>query len=710
MIEEAWQHLQSGDYAAAEILYRQMLAEEPENPEVLYMLALSRQGQNDLDAPLELLGKAIRVQPKNPTLHHTLGMVRLQRRDLNEAERSFHTAVGIDPNFAAAQNGIATVELARGRYAAAEQTLRKALRAEPDNLQVVLNMGIALLEQDHANDAIAYLQRVIDRQPENYFALFHLGRAFMATGNPGFAAGAFEKAASLQPRAADVVVLLAQAQSLNRQHAEAARSYRRALDLGVENVQTLGGMARELAAQGRFRESEGAYLRALRLSSGSEQEEVLLDFATDLLQQQRHAEVIQRLQDRLESATDQPRMTRLLAEARLSSGDALAARNLLRPLLASGAPDDAARLLLVRALHQAGEKEAAGAQLDRLLQSDDPPVDAILFGAGEQLAECDLAGAIERLRAVQRRHDLSHAQRQRAVSLLAHALHQAGEYQSAWEQYLGLDPQVADIMRLQQEKALLLEQDQAAETAMDREVAWSWPPQPLDDGRPEPVFLLAWPGAGQRRLLQALNAHSEILTVQDTLAAQQERRLLISHPQGRDPLNDLTPAQIQLARRKYWKSLRRVEPRAGEQLTIDALWLTVEALPTIYRLFPQARVIVLSADPRDLAVAWLQSSFKDPEGMARRYVQQAELLRQCQAGVPLKYVEVASERLQGSTANCLRDLVSALGLAWENQVEETYNQAGKHSGLSQPETGSWQHYSEWLQPVFRILEQSRAEA
>ncbi|HET6564846.1 MAG TPA: tetratricopeptide repeat protein, partial [Xanthomonadales bacterium] len=77
MIEEALQHLKSGNYAAAEVLYRQMLAEEPENPEVLYMLAISRQGQNDLDAPLELLNQALRVQPKNPTLHHTLGMIQL---------------------------------------------------------------------------------------------------------------------------------------------------------------------------------------------------------------------------------------------------------------------------------------------------------------------------------------------------------------------------------------------------------------------------------------------------------------------------------------------------------------------------------------------------------------------------------------------------------------------------------------------------------
>jgi hypothetical protein len=288
------------------------------------------------------------------------------------------------------------------------------------------------------------------------------------------------------------------------------------------------------------------------------------------------------------------------------------------------------------------------------------------------------------------------------VKLLADALHQQGEYQSAGEQYLGLDPQVADVMHLHQEKALLLEKEQPAETAMDREVAWSWPPQPLDDGRPEPVFLLAWPGSGHERVLDALAAHSGIRVVRDAMDSQRERRLLISHPQGREALNALTPAQIQLARRKYWKFLRQADARAGELLTIDALWLSLEALPTIYRLFPQAHVILLQADPRDLAVRWLQASCRNPEAMARRYVQQAELLQRCRAGVPLKYIEVDGDRLQAHSGNSLRDLISALGLAWENRVEEVFDA----SSASLPEIGSWRHYESFLGPVFKALNQS----
>ena len=43
MIEEAQHHFESGNFPAAEALYRKMLDDEPDNPEVLFMLALVRQ-------------------------------------------------------------------------------------------------------------------------------------------------------------------------------------------------------------------------------------------------------------------------------------------------------------------------------------------------------------------------------------------------------------------------------------------------------------------------------------------------------------------------------------------------------------------------------------------------------------------------------------------------------------------------------------------
>lgn len=704
MIEEALQQFESGNYGAAEALYRKMLEDEPDNPQVLFMLSLVRQQLEDLDESLGLLQHALRVQPKNPTLLYSLGNLQLRRKQVPEAERAFHAAVGVDPNFVAAQNGIAMVELSRGRFAAAEHTLRKALKSEPDNPQTLLNMGIAVLEQNRAGDAVAYLQQSVAAEPDNAVAQLHLGRALLAADNSGFAVQCFENVLAKKPGNIDVLGLLAQAQTRSRQFAGAVRTHRQLLSLGVETPDNVAGLARSLIQLGRDSEAEGVLLRALRLNAGDES--LLLDLAGVLLRRGEYSDVSRRLGARLSGANDLPRMTCLLAEARLMDGDAAGAIELLRPVLSQGAPSPAIRLLFAKALLASGERDAADAQVDRLLEMDPPPVEAVMFRARELFAAGNHGAAIEHLRGIQRRTDLKHEERQAAVALLADALHANGNYKAAWEQSLGLSPRVADVIGIRAEKALQLDADEAPESAMHREVAWSWPPEPPNDGRPEPVFVFAWPGSGRLELLRALAAHTGIRVIEDQGETQRERRLVISHPQGAGPLNRLSPAQIQLARRKYWKNLNRLELAASNApatapLTVDAMWLTAESLPTLYRLFPQARLITLEQDPRDLAASWLRSGYRDLEQMAELYSRQLELLNLCRLGVPLNYINIDARRLQDEPGKVLREAVSALSIAWEPSVERAWAAVKPHSDLAS--AGGWKNYETWLEPVYSAL-------
>jgi tetratricopeptide (TPR) repeat protein len=698
MIEEALEHYRNGNYSAAEVLYRKMLEDEPDNPEVLFMLSLVRQGQDDFEEPVDLLTRALRVQPENPSLHYTLGSVQLRRRKLAEAEQAFHKATGIDPNFVEAQNGIATVELARGRFAAAEHALRKALKSDPNHIQALINMGVALLEQGKTDDAIGYLQQVTMVEPDNTAAQVHLGRAFVVAGSPGFAIRCFENALDQKPDSKEVLKLLASARMETRQFKEAAENYRRVLFLGEELPETVASLARAEYALDNFREAEGVFLRAMRLAPN--QEGLTLDFARLLLEQGRNREVIQRLEGKIESAEDPDRMCRLVAEAKLASGDTPGAMELLRPMLSEGALSDDMRLLFARALLASGEREAADAQIDRLLEAEMPQVDAVQLRVREHLEDGDLESAIEHLRAIQRRLDLKPRQRLKAVALLADTLHKTGQYQAAWEQLIGLEQREAETMVIRLEQPLQMESNEPAESAMERDVAWAWPPQPPADGRPEPIFVFAWPGAGREDLLWSLASHPNIVVVNDNVAAQEKRRLLISHPQGKGPLNQLTIADIQLARRRYWKALRQADPMAGSFNTVDSAWLTVEAFPTIYRIFPQAQVIILGQDPRDMMLSWLQSGYGDLAQMAKLYSGQLALLERCRAGVPLNYIDIDSQHLLANPAGTLREMISSLSLAWDPIVEDAFN-AGAKRDLA--ERGAWEHYAEWLQPELEAL-------
>jgi len=708
MIEEAQEHFTSGNFAAAEVLYRRMLEDEPDNPQVLFMLSLVRQQQNDLEEPLELLRRAIQVQPGNPSLHYSLGQVHLRRNELTGAEQSFHKAAGIDPNFTAAQNGIAVVEISRGRFPAAEHALRKALKSEPENTQVLVNLGIALLEQQNAGDAIVHLQQVVSREPENMMAQLFLGRAFLAAGNSGFAIKCFENVLVQRPDNVEVLLALGSARYQSRQYADAVKTYRRLLLLGQESAETTAGLARSHAALGNDVEATGLFIRALRLANN--EESLLLDFADLQLKQGNYADVISRLEGRGAQA-DTPdatqtsnwvRMTRVLAEAKLNSGDAAAATDLLQSLPGAGQAQPEERLLMVRALHASGAKEEADALLQVLLDEDPQPVEAVLYSVEKLRERGDHALAIQSLRSIQRRHDLSHQQRQRAVALLGDALHHAGNYQAAWEHYLGLDQKTAEVITIRAEESFHLVADEAAETAMEREVAWSWPPQPPDDGKPEPVFIFAWPGAGRAELLAALKGHSGICVVNDRPEEQTKRREVVCHPQGRVPLSSLTSAEIRLARRKYWKALSLSDSRAPNvAVTVDAMWLTAESLPTLYRYFPQAHVIVLEQDPKDLVVGWFQAAYRDLAAMAALYTQQVALLNRCRAAVPLHYINVDASRFEQDAGSVLREVVSALSITWQPAIDAAWTTRALTRDLATP--GKWVHYKTWLQPAFAAL-------
>lgn len=698
MIEQAQQYFEAGNFAAAETLYRKMLEDEPDNPEVLFMLSLTRQGQDDLDEPVQLLGHAIRVQPRNPTLHYTLGNVQLRRRNLEEASRSFHAAADLDPNFADAQNGIAIVELARGRFAAAEHALRSALKSDPQNVRVLVNLGLAKLEQDRTEEAMPHFQQALEIEPENHVAQLHLGRAFMKAGNSGFALRCFENALEKLPDSIEVLRLLAAARMDSGQHAAAADSFRRILHLGQESAEVMAGLARCEYALGHAKEAEGAFLRALRLAP--DDEVVLLDYMQLLLDQRRWDEVRSRLDRLYTEASDTDRLWWMLAEARLGGGDVTGAMEVLGPMQSGGAPSDQMRLTLARVLMASGERDAANSQLDRLLESDFPMPEAVQLRIRQHLEAGDLDVAIERLRELRKRTDLSTKQRLQAAAMLADTLHRSGQYQAAWEQMIALETRPAEVMRIRSEKPLQLVNNEPAETAMERDVAWSWPPRAPEDGRPDPVFVFAWPGAGREALLQALAGHPGLNVINDSVEAQQKRRLVFSHPQGKGPLGELTVAEIQMARKQYWKHLRHVNATAGAGLTVDGAWLTAEALPTIYRYFPQARLIVLQQDPADLLVYWLQSGYEQLEDMAATYRGQLELLDKCRAGVPLNYIDVDTRDLASDPAGALRHLAGSLELAWDTGIDDAWAAAMKRDIA---ETGAAQYYAQWLTPELEAL-------
>lgn len=698
MIEEALNYYESGDYASATPLFREMLAEEPDNLEVLYILALSLQKLGQTAEARDLLGRALALEPANPVLHIALGSVCVQAGDLAAAEDAFSAAARHDPNRIEAHNGLAFVQLAQGRAEEAEQTLRLALKADQRNVQALFNMGIALFRQSRWTEAINYLNEVIAAEPDNAPAQAYLGRAFLASGNAGFAIQCFENALKLGAQPGELLGWMAEAQRLSGQVEDAAATYRKLLAAHGEQPDILFGLARVELRLGNQRQSEQMFLRGLHLKPGDI--EALFDYCELLLAQSRNREVRSRIEQSGIMEHPPERALYLLARASLAGGDASEALDLLRPLIAGGDLAAETRLLLARILLATGEVEAADQQIDRLLGEDKPAVGAVILRARRLDEQGRSDEAARLLKDAQRRHDIKRRERRAVSSLLGKILHRAGRYQSAYEQFLAVDRAQPAVLSIREEKPPQERKSEAAETAMNRGLAWSWPAKPPADRCPRPIFVFGWPGSGRTALLEALAACPGVFVTDDNFEDQRERRWLLSYPQGAAPLDALDESQIRLARRRYLKMLRRLEAEAEKRRVIDALCLNMEALPTLYRLFPTARILFVTRDARDMVGAWMQAGYDQLERMARIYAEQLRLADLCFESVPLEYVKIDAEAVEADPEGALEELCRRLDLPWSPAVAARFRSARQEAWL---ETGAWQDYAEWLQPALQVF-------
>lgn len=686
MMQKANEQFQAGAWPEAEQAYRSVIETDPHNAEAIFMLAQVRQKQGDLDEPKALLEQVAQLEPFNPNIFHAQGVLHINRRELEDAERFFHQALEINPEHGASRNGLAFIELATGRFEAAEHSATLALHEQPEDPQAMTYLGTALLELGKVKEATAYLQEALRIEPAFVTAQAQLGRAFMASGQSAFAMQCFENALQHNPDASDILEYLGRAQ-LDAGHAQdALDNLRRSAQGGRANPELYLALATCEVGAGNPVQAEALMHAALQMAP--DREDILLPYAEMLLARGDTATVIKHLAACVEAGTDNDAVYSLLASALIEAGETERARELIEPRARrSDAPLDSV-LAYVRVLEAEGETQRSEAVLETLLAQENPPLKARLVKAHKLFGQGD-PKAIEVLEGLVSEPGLDHARRIRLRRMLGDALHRAERYTEAEAQYAAAAHRNAEILTI--DHGLFEEDAELPETAMEASATSAWPNTPPDDGLAEPVFIIGWPGSGQETLLPALAAHPELAVILDQGPSQAARRALIDRPRGRASLDGLTESDIGKARAGYWQALTDLGFVAGDRLAIDAMWLTVESLPTIYRLFPEATVIFARRDPKDMAVFWLQAGYQHLDIMTQAYSAQLRLLQQAMDTVPLNYLTVDHDELLADPGQGFEKLLEGLGVSGAEAVVEAYR------AVEMPvvaKSGDWRHYAD----------------
>jgi Flp pilus assembly protein TadD/mono/diheme cytochrome c family protein len=153
--------LASGDAAKALQLYRDLLAQHPNDARTLTSLGSALQTSGDLEAARSEFKAAIAQDPDSTDAIFDLASLDLRRGDLDEAEQLFRQLTIANPKDADAQTGLGSAILAKGDAVGARSAFDKALLVSSENFDALVGVAQADLTIGDLPQAEALLQRAL---------------------------------------------------------------------------------------------------------------------------------------------------------------------------------------------------------------------------------------------------------------------------------------------------------------------------------------------------------------------------------------------------------------------------------------------------------------------------------------------------------------------------------------------------------------------
>ncbi len=154
-------------YADAERYFRQALANEPNDVESLYFLALSQLQQNRADDGLQTIASGIALEPEASELHALKAGILSQLRKPKEAMAAAQTAVELAPDSDYALTARASVWAAKQEWRKAEEDARKALELNPENSGAANLLAHTLRLQNRQGETADQIAYMLSRDPED---------------------------------------------------------------------------------------------------------------------------------------------------------------------------------------------------------------------------------------------------------------------------------------------------------------------------------------------------------------------------------------------------------------------------------------------------------------------------------------------------------------------------------------------------------------
>ncbi|MGD9724141.1 MAG: tetratricopeptide repeat protein [Pirellulales bacterium] len=297
-LAEGMRHQQAGRLADAAACYRQALAAEPRNVDVLRLLGNLAIATGDLPGAIEHFSRVLESDPSRADDHVDLGeayrrsgdlarAIACNRRaaelrpdvagiqgnlgqlyrlcgDVSAAVASFRTLVALSPREARGHMLLGQALLEQGETAEAEAHFRQAVQLAPHDAQAQFNLALVLQGRQRDDEAEAHYRQAIAANPRLPGASKKLGLLLLMQGRFDDAMGCLQLAAESAPSDAEVHAALGAVLQDTGRLEEATLASRRAVALDPQSATALNNLAICAQLQGQLDESLDWYRQAIR--------------------------------------------------------------------------------------------------------------------------------------------------------------------------------------------------------------------------------------------------------------------------------------------------------------------------------------------------------------------------------------------------------------------------------------------------------------
>jgi predicted O-linked N-acetylglucosamine transferase (SPINDLY family) len=201
-IEAAAKLQMAGRFQEAENLCNQVLAEQPNHPNALHVLAVVMHQTNRNSQAIDLIQRAVARKTTDPEFRNSMGVIYMNARRPQEAMDAFRHALKLHPNFPGALTNLANLLLDAGNWQEAATCARKAIALAPRLTEAYSLLGAACFIGGQINESIAASQKALSMDPNSYQALGNLGNSMMVSGRIDEAIAIYRQTVAKHPKAA----------------------------------------------------------------------------------------------------------------------------------------------------------------------------------------------------------------------------------------------------------------------------------------------------------------------------------------------------------------------------------------------------------------------------------------------------------------------------------------------------------------------------